>query len=333
MIRAFGLVLAIIAFCQATSVFSTNELGEDLGIFKYPFFEPANKSAIIFGIRPVYNLLYQDGNYRGVFWINPFHFSLNIVLPAQSALGVALSERFDQNFDIYTNIDTNSSYHFQRHIISRGGINELNISLTKIWADHLLTGFAITPLFGSTEELWEFNLINSGYTVSDTISYNYTGLLYTAGLGLKTKRGQINCYGEFGPELTAKSFVRGDEHTERVGLPRRFGAILALNFANYGAILQIEKSLWQQNHLNDAWRFKLGLATGSNDLSYQFNPWYIKGVNEHCLSFSKMLPVAKLGRFIIVLNLAIKNRENLYEVTFNPSLFLSFEEIFGVRKK
>lgn len=332
-VKAISTLLIAVLLGFSASVFSTSRLGDDLGVFIDPLLEPATKSSVIFAVNPSYSLLYEKGSYRGLFWMKPFNFRLNINLPYHSLIGFAWRDRFDQNFDIYTSEVTSQSYQFRSHVRSDGGISEANITLSKVWAEFLSTGFAYSALFGSNQELWEFTIINSGYTVADTITYSYSGELLSGGIGLITKRIRMHLYGESGSKVTIKYEAENVTHNRTDRLPVRLGTSLNALLGQVGLNLQIERSFWPQAEFNDPWRFSLGLFRNRNGLRYSFNPLYVKGVVEHNLSLMRSIPITKLGYLSINAGLSVKNRNNLYEITLNPSLQLSFEEIFGLRKK
>jgi len=327
------ILFILVIAAHAASVFSTGSLGEDRGTFAYFFAEPGPKSSMTFGANPVYNILYQSGDYRGSFWTNPLSFNLHIMLPWRAALRLSLDDRFNQNFDIYTSPVATGNYLFQRHIIGRGGISAATMALSKVWFERLLAGVVAQPLFGTSQELWEFELTNSGYSVTDTITYQYTGFYYAACAGVKTSRLTLQCYGEAGPDLNVKYTTGPNTRRQQIPLPQRYGAIVSVPLGRYLTRLQVEQSRWSDNTLRDPLRFKLEAISGPNRLSYRYEPWYLDGVVEHGLSYARALPIAKVGGIALSMNLGLRNRGKLYELSINPSLDLRFEEIFALRKK
>ncbi len=328
-----GLLLIPVIAVHAASVFSTRSLGEDRSAFAYFFADPGPRSSMTFSTNPVYNILYQSGDYRGSFWINPLSFNLHVMLPGRSALRLSLDDRFNQNFDIYTSPVTAGSHQFQRHIIGRGGINAATVAVSKVWFEKFMTGVAAQPLFGTSQELWEFTLVNSGYTVTDTITYRYTGSCYAACAGVRTNRVTLQCYGEAGPDLTVKYTTGPNTSRRQIPLPQRYGAIMSVPLGRYLLRLQVEQSRWSDNTLRDPLRFRLEAASGRNRLAYRYEPWYIDGVVEHGLIYTRALPIAKVGGINLAMNLGLRNRGDLYELSINPSLDLRFEEIFALRRK
>jgi hypothetical protein len=327
------LVVLIWASClPAISVFSTHGLGEDQGVFAYWFADPFERSSILFTASPICNILYEAGDYRGTFWAKPLEFSIRALLPARSALRFDFIERFDHNFDIFTTATT-GPYQYQRHIVGRGGINAISAAVSKTWFDRVTTGAAFQPLFGSSNEFWEFRVTSTGYTVTDTITYRYTGFFYGGCVGLKIPRLALNAYAEQGSDLNTDYTVGVSSYESKSTLPQRLGLILAAPLQKYLAMLQIENSRWSGTTFRDPWRIGVEVGTGRTSLRYQFHPWYIDGITEHDLGITRVLPIARLGSVGARLNLQLRRHGPLYELSINPALHLRFDELFALRRK
>ncbi len=326
-------IFLLATLMQAASIFATRDLGEDLSAFRYNFYPPEPRSSMVFSISPYYNIAYKDQTARGTFWTNPFFFNLNLVLPFQSMFRFSLIPYFDQNFDIYTKIYTIGEYQFQRHTLSLGSINEASLTLVKIWGKKVLTGASFIPLFGSSQEFWEFHLLNSGYTVTDTVIYQYTGIKYGGSLGYSGDHLMINSYAEIGPDLNLKYTTTQRTERDKIGQPHRYGLITVFPLKTNRGIMQVERSIWSEEDQNSPIRFKIGFITQKNSIYYAFNPWYIKGVNEHNLTFTRIFPIPKFGALITSMLFSVKSRNELYEFSLNPTLHLKFDEIFGLRRK
>jgi hypothetical protein len=89
----------ITLFLVNASIFSINGLGEDLSVFRTPFVDYLRMAQVKFILQPELTILGENGDYRGVFWTNPFQISLSVPLGKGFFLTFANTERFGQSFD------------------------------------------------------------------------------------------------------------------------------------------------------------------------------------------------------------------------------------------
>ena len=87
------------------SIFSIDGLGQDMSVFRIPFLDVYERARIEFSLKPEYNILNEDGEFRGKFWTNPFNFSFASPVTKGFVLGLGNLQRFDQTFDVYYDRD------------------------------------------------------------------------------------------------------------------------------------------------------------------------------------------------------------------------------------
>ncbi|UCD19560.1 MAG: hypothetical protein JSU64_00020 [candidate division WOR-3 bacterium] len=306
-----------------SSAFSIAGIGEDLSIFRMPFVRRDNVTRIGFTLSPEYALLSQSGEYRGVFWTNPFKISFSVPISHGFSLVLGNLERYNQCFDIYRQDSA-----LQVHALGEGGIEEIYGGLNKQLGpfDVMVTG---SFLFGNTWEIWTYNI--GAYSLVDTFNYRYRGRIFSIGF-------RHNIFAVAYEGLGELRMVYIGEDTTVIELPQRLSIGIYPRIGEWPLGIVYERSFWQSDAWHDSTycsphRFKLMARRNAFGLAYYFNPWYIDGVSEHGIEVDFAVPLRNVGVANAKMGFAMRARDGLTEFKFVPKLTFVFNEIFARRRK
>jgi len=261
-----------------------------------------------------FNILNEAGDFRSIFWANPFNFGLSVPFGKGITFSVGNRERINQSFDVFLSADE-----LTMHAIGKGGIGEIFAGLDKDlgFGEIALNG---SYLFGNSWEIWDYNISN--YFQTDTFFYKYHGQIFSAGLELKPF---LLCFEGFGSLIMENSDTTID-------LPERLSIGLRPRYFGGNVDLLYEHSFWQKNDYRSPNRFKIGFTKGKFRFDYFYNPWYLKYVNEHGLDFSWKILMKNLGSINININCCLRNKDSLREFKIIPAVTFTFNEIFARRR-
>jgi hypothetical protein len=302
----------------SASMFSIDGLGEDLSVFRVPFIEDDRLTQIKFSFYPEFNILYEDGNYRGIFWTNPLNFSISIPMIKGFTFMAGNRERFNQSFDIFYEDSI-----IQVNQYGEGGIEEVYVVLSKNFGigELVLSG---SYLFGNASEIWTYDMAN--HTLTDTFTYTYRGNIF--GCGIRHRLFSI-AYEGLGTVDATQADAESDTTFD---LPKRLSIAVTPKIGSWQTEFMFEHSFWTE-YWRSPNRFKVGLARDNYKVAYRFNPWYIEGINEHGLDLSVSVPLGGVGSASIGLYTTYRYRDELHELQIIPSLHLVLNEIFTRRRK
>ncbi len=310
-------MIILIALFTA-SVFSLNGLGEDMSVFRSPFTNIGKSTIISIRMKPEFTILYQGSDFCGIFWTHPFQFSLTAPVGKGFAIGFGNLERFDQSFDIYFQEDALDIY-----LDGDGGVDELYGCVAKVFpaGEIALRG---SYLFGNAAEIWQYTM--GGYQLIDTFEYSYEGKILTIGLRVM---------------FLSASFELGDMTVETsstdtsITLPSRLSLGLGHTIFGGRADLVFERSFWPEgDDYQDCNRLKLGFFKKRTGISYHFNPWYMRGITEHGITFDYHLPLMRgAGTVALQLECLLRHKDDLYEWSISPGIRLTIRELFARRRK
>jgi len=307
--------MIVILFLIGASVFSVGAMGEDMSVFRMPFYGLQNQAQLQFVISPEFNIAAENGDFRNRYWTNPFVLNLQIPLSDRLLLSVGNAERFDQSSDIYLVRDQ-----LQMHLLAEGGIEEFraqvnaNLPIAEFFA-------AGSYLFGTAREIWEYQI--GDYASVDSFNYEYYGTVFSAGF-----RYRFAALAYEGLGRVTMSRTAGDSSFE---LPQRLTVGLTPVLGVYKLKILFEHSFW--NGYESPNRFQLGFARGGYQFAYSFNPWYYSRIAEHGLSVSRTFPLKSIGFIGLDLQANYRRRGDLMEFKVIPQLKLTLEEIFSRRRK
>ena len=300
------------------SMFSIDGIGEDLSVFRTPFIEDDRLAHIKFSFYPEFNILYEDGNYRSIFWTNPLNFSISVPMVKGFTFMTGNRERFNQSFDIYyedTILRVNQ--------YGEGGIEEIYVVLSKNFGigELVLSG---SYLFGNSSEIWTYDMAN--HTLTDTFTYKYRGNIF--GCGIRHSLFSIAYEG-----LGTVDATQADANSDTTfDLPKRLSIAITPKIGSWQTEFKYEHSFWGEDAISPN-RFKLGVRRGAYGVAYRFNPWYIEGINEHGLDLDVSVPLGGVGSASLGLYTTYRYKDDLHELQIIPSLHLVLNEIFTRRRK
>lgn len=308
----------LLCFIINASVFSIDGLGEDVTAFRQPFLGLSRSARVEFTLCPEFNILNEDSDFRGIFWTNPFRFSIAVPVYKGLAISVGNNERFNQSFDVYL-----LNENLEMHLTSEGGIEEayMTIGYQHGPIEGVLSG---AYLFGNATEIWDYTIGN--YNLADTFLYKYRGKIFSAGI----KAYIFSCmYEGLGDVTMEKSTV------DTLQLPGRLSFGIFPKIKNGTAQGIFEYIMWprEDETFSSSYRVKVGYARNRFALNYFFKPWYLSSVTEHGLQFSIHFPVQRLGWISLQTTTALRMKGSLREIKFSPEIVLRLQELFVRRKK
>jgi hypothetical protein len=305
----------IVLILTSASVFSVGGMGEDMSVFRLPFYGLQNEAQLQFVITPEFDIIARDGVFRNRYWTNPFVLNLLIPVTDRILLSTGNAERFDQSSDIYMERDPLSM-----HLLAQGGIEEfhLQVNANLPFAEFFGSG---SYLFGTAREIWEYTVGN--YLSVDTFNYEYSGTVFSA--GFRYRFCAIACEG-LGRVVMSRS-----EGDSTIALPQRLTFGLTPVLGEYKLKIVFERSIWSgQDSPN---RLQLGVSRGGYQIDYRFNPWYYNGIQEHGITAGRVIPLKNIGFIGIDLQASYRSHAGLTEIKIVPELKLTLEEIFSRRKR
>jgi len=300
------------------SIFSIDGLGQDMSVFRTPFLHVYERARIEFSLKPEYNILNEDDEFRGKFWTNPFNFSFASPVTKGFVLGLGNLQRFDQTFDVYYDRDDLDIY-----LESEGGIEEIYVNLN----NHFGIGeiaFRGSYLFGNTSEIWNY-YIGDYYSV-DTFLHKYSGKIFCGGIRLKFVSVSYEFLGDI-------EWEKQNSDTT-IDLPSRLSVGLYPEIFDGKVSLLFEHSFMSNDNedYRSPNRFKISFIKERFAIGYRYNPWYLKDVDEHGLDFSLNVPIQRLGSITLNLGCSLRNKGSLREINISPEIKLTINEIFARRR-
>lgn len=301
------------------SIFSINGIGEDLGVFRTPFLELDRRASIEFTLQPEFNVLNEGGDFRSIFWTNPFEFTFTVPLTKRFIFSVGNYERYSQSFDVYLEEDE-----LMIHLIGKGGIGEIYANLNNDFKIGKIA-FRGSYLFGNPWEIWDYSI--GDYYLTDTFFYKYRGRIFSGGL-------QINIV-SVSYEFLGSIVMEKENFDTTITLPERLS--IGVNPPLFGGAISLlyEHSFWRTgdnlNYISPN-RFKIGFIKKRVAVNYFFNPWYLEDVTEHGVNFSLTTPIKNLGTVTLNICCSLRNKDSLREFKIIPGLKFTLNEIFGLRR-
>lgn len=305
----------ILLIIFSASVFSIEGLGQEQTIFNTPFYGDLKLARIEFSLKPEFNLLNENSDFRALFWTNPFFYGLKIPIYRGLTISFGNLERYNQTFDIYGKIDSLEIY-----AQGRGGIEELYIQLNQK-IDMAEFFFRGAYLYGSSREIWNYTI--GGYSISDTFSYKNNGWISSAGLKLYLF--------SFYYEGLGRLKMQKSNIDTTYNLPQLLGAGIEHRFKDWTIALFFEHLSGEG--FNGLERFKIMTKKERFGLHCSYNPWYIGDIREYLIGGSFRMGIKNFATISLNISFGMRTKETLREFTFIPELNLILEEIFARRRK
>ncbi len=284
----------------------------------------------------------------------PAGFHTAVPLPFGTHLLLNLTERFNQDFDVWTESTPGRSY--RHHVVSRGGIYGAGAGLAWSLPGRTCVGIEYTRLLGTARENWSLELSGGNYASTDTIEVGYSANAFKAGASVDVGRVRIGAAWQSGIDLVAQStrhvhgIIEDSIATYAIALPHM--AVLGVGVhatnrldLNAGFEYRPWSSItvdgaggetWQ-----DAWRASAGAGIGlPRDyvlrVGYSYQDFYfrtatdnfggLKTVSEHRLHLGTSIPIPKFGSLDIAAEIARRGNGHLTETAGRLLLSLSYHE-------
>jgi hypothetical protein len=310
--------LILLAIINA-SVFSIGGLGEDLSVFSSSFTDVYELARIDFSLKPEFNVLNKDGDFRAIFWSNPFNFSITAPVTKGFIVGCGNLERFNQSFDVYYEHDE-----LNMHVNGEGGIEEFYVNLSNNFkvGEIALRG---SYLFGNASEVWNYTI--GDYYLVDSFQYKYHGKIFCGGLRIKFVSVFFETFGDI--------IMEKQDSDTTIDLPQRLSISLNPEIFKGKVNVIYEHSFWSDTYgdYRSPHRFRISFQKQRLGVGYMYNPWYLKNITEHGLDFSFDIPIHRLGSITLNLCCALRNKDSLREIKFLPEIKLTLKEIFARRRR
>ena len=376
--RFLLILLAIIIFSllQAQSFFSMRGLGEEiintdalttsLGSsnslsYQNPSY-PIKKDNTIFEAALIGSGIYgkDASNQRFISNVRPNYLKGIFVLPLGFGIGLGLSERFNQNFDVFSD----SQFGYQRHIVGYGGIYSVGLGISRSFYEHVGLGFEYNRNFGDAQERWFFESSIGTNINTDTVATNYRGDLLKFGLSANIWKLNLGVLYEkdFPIYINSRVLSHGVitdsiENLEfrfpaKIGLGLSFEAMPKLTFyLDYfhrnNPFRQTSGALPPESIVNIIYRntdkYSLGIEYKLNEkhslrVGYRYYNWYFvdrsnKTINEQAITLGSGIPIPRFGSFNFALELINRKGGSLTENICRLNLTLHYEEAWKIRKR
>jgi hypothetical protein len=303
----------------SASLFSIGGLGEDLGVFETPFLKRDQRAVVEFLLKPEFNVLNKGGDFRSIFWTNPFDFSLTVPFGRGFIFSVGNCERYSQSFDVYLEEED-----LKLHVLGQGGISEIYANVNN---DFNIGQIALRAayLFGHPWEIWEYSI--DSYYLTDTFSYTYRGKIFSAGLRMAFVSVAYEGLGSMTMETaTIDTTIDLPDRLSISANPQLFGGKIGVMY---------EHSFWHSNDNHNyisPHRFKIGFEKQRIGIQYFYNPWYLEDVTEHGINFSWAIPIRNIGSARFTISCAMRSKDDLREFKIIPELQFTLRELFALRK-
>jgi hypothetical protein len=373
------LTSAFACLCFAQSNFNTRGLGEvapsgDARVVALgdPFaFSTLNPGALVRLDRTAFhfsgiamaNIGTRNGNSRLLKDVRPSAFFVAAPLPLQFRAFAGLTEKLNQNFDIWSESMPDTAY--RRHVVGRGSIQTLSVGVSKSLFNSLCAGIEYNRLMGGSRENWRFEMLSGGYTSTDTIEADYSAHTFKAGLALQTSYVEFGAYYEPAVTLTVQRLKRvhgvisDSMVTSEIRLPNSWSTALAVNpTRGLGVNLGLTMMPWsgatitkndttERLGFRDAWRGSIGIQYDIDSLhpvrvGFARRNWYytatgqqqvIMPITENAITFGTSVPIPEFGSLDIAGEILFRNSMVLSETGGRLMLTLAYAEAWSKRTR
>ena len=372
--RFFPILFIYIAFSlsPAQSFFSMRGLGEEI----------INTDAVMTSLGSALTLSYQNPSYpvikenmvfeagiigSGVYGkeanhqrfiadARPNYLKGIFALPLGFGLGLGLSERFNQDFDIYS--DTMAQSGYQRHIVGYGGIYSFGASVSRSFFKHAAVGFEYNRNFGDAQESWFFEALPASNITTDTVATNYRGDALKFGLSTSIWHFNLGVLYEkdlpiyIDSRVLSHGIVADSVTNLKFELPPRLGFGLSFHPINK---LTVCLDYFHRNSedtkiadslgiiFRNSNKYSLGFAYQLDEkytlrIGYRNYDWYFADrsnelIKEQAITLGSGVPIPKFGAFNFALELINRKGGSLTENICRLNLTLHYEEAWKIRKR
>ena len=297
----------------------------------------------------------QAGRTRFVENVRPAGFHAAAPLPLDMRLMLGVDERFNQDFDLWSEPTADTSYRY--HVFSHGGVYALRCGVGWSFLRLGAVGLEYNRLLGSGREDWQFEVANGRYVSTDTVELDYSGNLLRFGGSLQTDRFTFASHYTPGFSMTVNSVrhihgvIEDSIRTYGVHIPGAvsFGASIS-PFERVTAVLGYELRPWstmavdglEMVGVSNSYRVSAGAEylTGQIPVrfGYSYSPWYFLAqdsspIAEHRLHLGCSLPVKGFGSLGLSAEVGRRSSAALSETSIRLMLSLAYHEAWLKRTR
>ncbi len=297
----------------------------------------------------------ESGQNRFFGTVRPAGFHSAIPLPLNSRLLLGIDQRFNQDFDVWSESLPDTAYRY--HVVGRGGIYALRAGLAKSLFGIASIGIEYNRLIGGSREDWKFELSEGHYVSTDTVELNYSGDALRIGASVQTNLFTLAAHYQPTIKLTAQSsrrvhgVIEDSINTYRLALPNAvaLGASVkplerlifaaGLDYRPWSG-LTVNDTAFQGNR--DALRLCIGsrylLGSIPLRLGFSYQPWYYsaagnQAIIEHRLHLGTSIPIPKFGSLDIAAQISRRSAGQLTETAGSLVLSLAYHEAWLKRTR
>jgi hypothetical protein len=296
----------------------------------------------------------EANNHRLIADARPNYLKALFALPLDFGLGLGLAERFNQNFNIYS--ETTRGY--QRQVVGYGGIYSFGVSVAKSFYKHIGFGLEYNRNFGNSQERWLFQALPQVTITTDTIVTNYRGDLLKFGICANFRDFNFGAIYEkvlpiyIDSRVIAHGVITDSVNGLKFQLPPRIG--FGLSFKPINDLILCLDYFYRNSKdikINDSTfaiyrnsnKYSIGLVYNHFDqhplrIGYRYYDWYFadhnnKLINEQAITFGSSIFIPKFGSFDLALELIHRQGSSLTENIGRLNLTLHYEEAWKIRKR
>ncbi len=305
----------------------------------------------------------EAGRSRLIGTARPSGFTAAIPLPVGFRLGLGLDNAFNQDFDVWSDTASDSSYRYR--VLGRGGIYGLRAGLSYSLFNTACIGVGYTRLLGGSREDWRFEVGEGRYVSTDTVELTCSGNALSAGLSVQTGRFFLSALYEPAAELAAVStrrvhgVINDSTKSYSLGLPYSISAAVgARPFERAEFVLGAEYRPWthfsvndtvHDYEYNDVLRLSGGVEFLATDklplrLGYSRQQVYFKSsppegmlepipISEQVVHLGAGIPVPQFGSLNIGAELIFRSNGYLKETCGRLSVSLAYHEAWLKRNR
>jgi len=301
----------------------------------------------------------ENSKSRMIYDIRPLVIDGKIPLPYNFRIGMNLRERFNQNFDIYSDSIPFSGYWTRRQIIGKGGIYGLSFNAGKSFPKQKISlGFEYSRLLGQAVERWYFDIINGNYRTEDSITTNYSAHNLRFGICSEISFITLGIFGEdilpgkISSKVVSHGAVVDSVDGLKFNLPYSLGIGLAVNkFERTKLYFDVFYRAWDKTTIADT-----AVSRFSNSMKYsiaaehwltdyyplrvglRYYSLYLTDhlglqIKEYALTCGSSMPIPKFGYFDYSLEIIQRQGKEIKETIGRINFSLSFEEAWKKRTR
>lgn len=339
----------------------TTSLGSAISLsYQNPSY-PINKDNTIFEAAVIGSGIYGNdaGHHRFISNVRPNYLKGIFVLPFGFGFGLGLAERFNQNFDVYSD----SQFGYQRHVVGYGGIYSVGVSISKSFYDYVGLGFEYNRNFGDAQERWFFETSTGSNITTDTVATNYRSDLLKFGFSANFNIFNFGFFYEknfpiyIDSRVLSHGVIADSGSNMQLKFPERLGFGISFDIISELAIYidyfyrdraqrggiypRVDDPRW--NIFNKTSKYSLGLEYKLDEkhsvrVGYRYYDWYFvdqanKTINEQAIALGSGIPIPKFGSFNFAIELINRKGGTLSEKICRLNLTLHYEEAWKIRKR